>query len=69
MTVNELIKELKKVKNKEIPVRLSFVNVTWSGGCETCGYGAIANKDACTEDAERIYDLESYFVIESSTED
>lgn len=67
MTVAELIEELNKVENKEIPVRISFINVSWSGGCETCGYGAVADKEERQLDAEKAYDLESFFVIEGIT--
>lgn len=68
MTVQELIDKLLEVENKNIPIEMSYVNVTWSGGCDTCGWGAVANKDEVTSSDVSVYDLESRFVIETKRE-
>ncbi len=68
ITVQDLIDKLLKVKNKKIPIEMKYVNITWSGGCDTCGYGAVADKDEKTSRDVSVYDLESRFVIETKTE-
>ena len=67
MSVEELIKELQKVKNKKIPVYISWTKVTWSGGCETCGYGAEKSEESESDIADDVYDLESRVIIESKS--
>lgn len=65
MTVQDLIDKLSDVTDKSVPVILSYVNVTWEGGCDTCGYGAVENRDAQESDARNAYDMGSRVVIET----
>jgi hypothetical protein len=68
MTVQEAIDKLLKVENKSVPLIVSFTNITWRGGCETCGYGAEANKDERQSEAKEVYDFETRVVIEGCSE-
>ncbi|KKL20262.1 hypothetical protein LCGC14_2457220 [marine sediment metagenome] len=52
MTVKELIEELKKVDDQNLPVRVSHDD---TDGCDTCGYGC----SVITEDVSSVNDLET----------
>lgn len=69
LTVQELIDKLNAVEDKSAPVILSYVNVTWSGGCETCGYGASKSTDERSSEASEVYDFSSRVVIEAKEGD
>ena len=52
MTVKQLIKELKKIKDQNVPVYFWHED---NDGCDTCGYGASQLED----DIDRIIDMDT----------